>query len=50
MNINRQGDLFCTDQEGATWIANGNAFDELLHLQPDRHYGFRCATRTICRA
>ena len=40
MNINRHGDLFCTDQEGATWIANGNAFDELLHLQPDRHYGF----------
>src|SRR5581483_10556364 len=22
--FNRQGDLFCTDQEGATWLPNGN--------------------------
>ena len=34
------GDLFATDQEGATWLANGNPFDELLHIQPNRHYGF----------
>lgn len=34
------GDLFCTDQEGATWLANGNPFDELLHIEPNRHYGF----------
>ena len=34
------GDLFATDQEGATWLANGNPFDELLHIQPRRHYGF----------
>lgn len=38
--FNRLGDLFCTDQEGATWLSNGNPFDELLHIQPGRHYGF----------
>ena len=38
--INAAGDLFCTDQEGATWLPNGNPFDELLHIQPGRHYGF----------
>jgi putative heme-binding domain-containing protein len=37
---NRHGDLFGTDQEGATWVPNGNPFDELLHIQPGRHYGF----------
>jgi putative heme-binding domain-containing protein len=34
------GDLFCTDQEGATWLANGNPFDELLHIESAKHYGF----------
>ncbi len=38
--FNRHDDLFATDQEGATWLANGNPFDELLHIQPGRHYGF----------
>jgi putative heme-binding domain-containing protein len=38
--FNRLGDLFATDQEGATWLANGNPFDELLHIQSGRHYGF----------
>jgi len=38
--FNRNGDLFCTDQEGATWVHDGNPFDELLHIQPGRHYGF----------
>jgi putative heme-binding domain-containing protein len=38
--FNRHGDLFATDQEGATWLANGNPFDELLHIEPGRHYGF----------
>jgi putative heme-binding domain-containing protein len=38
--FNRQGDLFCTDQEGATWLPNGNPLDELLHIQAGRHYGF----------
>jgi putative heme-binding domain-containing protein len=38
--FNRKGDLFCTDQEGATWLPNGNPLDELLHIQPGRHYGF----------
>ena len=36
----RHGELFATDQEGATWLPNGNPFDELLHLQTGRHYGF----------
>jgi len=40
MQFNSHGDLFATDQEGATWLPNGNPFDELLHLQPGRHYGF----------
>jgi putative heme-binding domain-containing protein len=40
LRFNRYGDLFCTDQEGATWLPNGNPFDELLHIQKGRHYGF----------
>ncbi len=40
MAFNGAGDLFCTDQEGATWLANGNPFDELLHIELGRHYGF----------
>ena len=40
MAINRHGDLFAADQEGATWLPNGNPFDELLHIQLGRHYGF----------
>ena len=35
-----QSDLFVTDQEGATWLPDGNPFDELLHIQAGRHYGF----------
>ncbi len=38
--FNRFGDLFATDQEGATWLPNGNPLDELLHIQKGRHYGF----------
>jgi putative heme-binding domain-containing protein len=38
--FNSEGDLFCTDQEGATWLPNGNPFDELLHIRERRHYGF----------
>lgn len=38
--FNEAGDLFCTDQEGATWLPNGNPFDELLHIERGRHYGF----------
>lgn len=38
--FNPVGDLFATDQEGATWLPNGNPFDELLHIRPGRHYGF----------
>ncbi|MCI0703460.1 MAG: hypothetical protein L0241_20465 [Planctomycetia bacterium] len=42
LHFNKAGDLFCTDQEGATWLPNGNPFDELLHidLKNKRHYGF----------
>ena len=40
LQFNRQGDLFGTDQEGATWVPNGNPLDELLFLEPGRHYGF----------
>lgn len=40
LQFNSRGDLFATDQEGATWLPNGNPFDELLHLEPGRHYGF----------
>lgn len=40
LQFNKAGDLFATDQEGATWCPNGNPFDELLHLQTGRHYGF----------
>ncbi|HMJ88968.1 MAG TPA: ThuA domain-containing protein, partial [Candidatus Acidoferrum sp.] len=38
--FNRDGELFATDQEGATWLPNGNPFDELLHIQRGKHYGF----------
>ncbi len=38
--INEAGDLFCSEQEGATWLPNGNPLDELLHIQTGRHYGF----------
>ncbi|MDR3619485.1 MAG: ThuA domain-containing protein, partial [Paludisphaera borealis] len=38
--FNHEGDLFATDQEGATWLPNGNPFDELLHIRQGRHYGF----------
>jgi putative heme-binding domain-containing protein len=40
IRFNPAGDLFCTDQEGATWLSNGNPFDELLHVEGGRHYGF----------
>lgn len=40
LRFNHHGDLFATDQEGATWVPNGNPFDELLHIQRGRHYGF----------
>jgi putative heme-binding domain-containing protein len=38
--FNRHGDLFCTDQEGETWLPGGNPLDELNHILPGRHYGF----------
>jgi len=38
--FNKNGDLFCTDQEGETWCPNGNPLDELNHIIPGRNYGF----------
>ena len=50
--FNHLGDLFCTEQEGATWLPNGNPLDEFLHIRLDetkdatpnptgkRHFGF----------
>lgn len=38
--FNSEGDLFANDQEGATWLPNGNPYDELLHIEEGRHYGF----------
>jgi putative heme-binding domain-containing protein len=38
--FNRAGDLFNTDQEGETWMPNGNPLDELNHIVAGRHYGF----------
>ena len=40
LRFNTLGDLFATDQEGATWLPNGNPLDELLLIQEGRHYGF----------
>jgi putative heme-binding domain-containing protein len=40
LGFNREGDLFATEQEGATWLPNGNPLDELLHILPGKHYGF----------
>jgi putative heme-binding domain-containing protein len=40
LTFNPLGDLFATDQEGATWLPDGNPFDELLHIERGRHYGF----------
>jgi putative heme-binding domain-containing protein len=40
MAFNRHGDLFATDQEGETWLPNGNPLDELNHIRPGKHYGF----------
>ncbi len=38
--FNRAGDLFNTDQEGETWMPNGNPLDELNHIVVGRNYGF----------
>ncbi|MBI1324695.1 hypothetical protein GC170_16120 [bacterium] len=40
LRFDRYGELFATDQEGATWLPNGNPLDELLHIRQGRHYGF----------
>lgn len=40
LRFSPNGEPFVTDQEGATWLANGNPFDELLHIRPGKHYGF----------
>lgn len=40
LGFDEHHELFATEQEGATWLPNGNPFDELLHIRPARHYGF----------
>jgi len=40
LTFNKAGDLFNTDQEGETWMPNGNPLDELNHVIPGRNYGF----------
>lgn len=40
LRFSSDGEAFVSDQEGATWLPNGNPFDELLHVQEGRHYGF----------
>lgn len=40
LDFHSDGSLFATDQEGATWLSNGNPFDELLVIEPNRHFGF----------
>ena len=39
--FNANGDLFCTDQEGATWLPNGNPFDELLQYFAMQRFLYR---------
>jgi putative heme-binding domain-containing protein len=38
--FNRAGDLFNTDQEGETWMPNGNPLDELNQIIAGKNYGF----------
>ena len=38
--FNARGDLFNTDQEGETWMPDGNPFDELNHIEQGKNYGF----------
>jgi putative heme-binding domain-containing protein len=40
MHFNKAGDLFVTDQEGATWCPNGNPLDELNEIKAGKNYGF----------
>ncbi len=38
--FNAAGHLFNTDQEGETWMPNGNPVDELNEILPGHNYGF----------
>ena len=40
MDWSDEGQLITSEQEGATWLPNGNPFDELLHIVEGKHYGF----------
>ncbi|MSU36280.1 MAG: hypothetical protein EXS36_14525 [Pedosphaera sp.] len=40
LQFNQAGDLFNTDQEGETWMPNGNPLDEFNHIQTGLNYGF----------
>lgn len=49
LELNAAGDLFATDQEGATWMPNGNPFDELLHIKKAGTTASHRVIRSICR-
>ncbi|MEO7298912.1 MAG: ThuA domain-containing protein, partial [Verrucomicrobiota bacterium] len=38
--FNKANDLFNTDQEGETWMPNGNPLDELNYILAGKNYGF----------
>ena len=40
MDWTDENQLITSEQEGATWLPNGNPFDELLHIVEGKHYGF----------
>lgn len=40
LEFNAAGHLFNTDQEGETWMPNGNPLDELNEIIPGHNYGF----------
>ncbi len=40
LRFNKAGDLFGTEQEGATWLEGANVLDEVNHLQAGKHYGW----------
>lgn len=40
LKFNAAGDLFATEQEGATWLEGANVLDEVNQIQSGRHYGW----------
>jgi glucose/arabinose dehydrogenase len=50
LQFNREGDLFATDQEGATWCPGGNPVDEFCTSSPVEIMAFRQDTCTSSKA